>query len=236
MIGRVHSLYRYPVKSMAGEALESVEVTWNGLAGDRRWAFIRHGVVHSGFPWLTIRQNPNMVQYRPQLLDRDASDTSPTVVQTPSGRTLDVTDPALAAALGHGVGLIRQKRGVFDTAPLSIISVQTIRALGATIGTELDARRFRPNIVLDLPNAGDAPEDAWIGRTLRIGSVIVRVDRPDERCVMINVDPTSADRDRRVLRTVVQRRHGCLGVYATTVRPGRMSLGDPVSVSALDQE
>ncbi len=55
-VGRVVGLWRYPVKSMAGEALKEAEVSWHGFAGDRRWAFIRDGMVNSGFPWLTLRE------------------------------------------------------------------------------------------------------------------------------------------------------------------------------------
>jgi uncharacterized protein len=57
-VGRVATLWRYPVKSMAAEELDAVEVSWHGLAGDRRWAFIRDQQVRSGFPWLTIREPP----------------------------------------------------------------------------------------------------------------------------------------------------------------------------------
>ena len=56
-VGRVVGLWRYPVKSMGAEELAEAEVSWHGLAGDRRWAFIRNGVVHSGFPWLTLRES-----------------------------------------------------------------------------------------------------------------------------------------------------------------------------------
>ena len=66
-VGRVVGLWRYPVKSMAGEELSEVEVSWHGLAGDRRWAFVRDGMVDSGFPWLTIRQRADMGHYRPSL-------------------------------------------------------------------------------------------------------------------------------------------------------------------------
>ena len=59
-VGRVAALWRYPVKSMGGEVLSETEVSWHGFAGDRRWAFIREGVVRSGFPWLTIRERPAM--------------------------------------------------------------------------------------------------------------------------------------------------------------------------------
>ena len=64
-IGRVAGLWRYPVKSMAAEALDEVLVSWHGLAGDRRWAFVRPGIPRSGFPWLTIRELPEMSHYRP---------------------------------------------------------------------------------------------------------------------------------------------------------------------------
>ena len=102
-VGRVVGLWRYPVKSMAGEELAEAEVSWHGLAGDRRWAFIRDGVVRSGFPWLTLRERGDMSHYRPSLVEPARPDKSPTVVRTPSGATFDVADPALAAELGPGV-------------------------------------------------------------------------------------------------------------------------------------
>ena len=148
-VGRVAALWRYPVKSMAGEALEEVEVSWHGLAGDRRWAFIRDGIPRSGFPWLTIRERSDMGRYRPSFLDPARPDASRTVVRTPAGAALDVVDPALAAELGDGVRVIKQDRGVFDTMPLSLVSTQTLAALGELAGRELDAQRFRPNLLVD---------------------------------------------------------------------------------------
>jgi uncharacterized protein YcbX len=62
-VGRVVGLWRYPVKSMGAEELAEVDVSWHGLAGDRRWAFIRNGVVQSGFPWLTLREREDMSHY-----------------------------------------------------------------------------------------------------------------------------------------------------------------------------
>src|SRR4029079_7729999 len=100
VVGRVVGLWRYPVKSMCAEALAKAEVSWHGLAGDRRWAFIRDGVVQSGFPWLTLRERGDLNHYRPSFADPTRPDKSPTVVHTPSGATFDVTDAALAAELG----------------------------------------------------------------------------------------------------------------------------------------
>ena len=98
-VGRVVGLWRYPVKSMAAEPLAEVDVSWHGFSGDRRWAFIRNSVTHSGFPWLTLRERGDMGRYRPSFVDPAQPDRSATMVRTPSGDAFDVTDPALAAEL-----------------------------------------------------------------------------------------------------------------------------------------
>src|SRR5690348_11382911 len=80
VLGRVTALFRYPVKSMAAEPLQQVEVSWNGFDGDRRWAFIRGGLVRSGFPWLTIRENPSMWKYEPYFANTGDPNHSTTMV------------------------------------------------------------------------------------------------------------------------------------------------------------
>jgi len=229
-VGRVVGLWRYPVKSMAAEALESAGVGWHGLDGDRRWAFVRDGMVRSGFPWLTIRDIPRMWGYRPRLTDPGRPDACVTLVRTPSGAELDVADPALAEELGHGARVLRQSRGIFDTFPLSLITTQTVRALGETAGAPLDPLRFRPNLLVEAAEGEPFAEDAWVGAVLAVGGLRMRVDKRDGRCVVIDVDPATASRNPAVLRTVARERQGCLGVYGTTVQPGRVSVGDAVAV------
>jgi uncharacterized protein YcbX len=182
----------------------------------------------SGFPWLTIRELPTMGLYRPRFAEPDRPDGSQTRVRTPSGAELDVADPALAAELGHGARVIRQDRGVFDTFPLSLITTETLASLGTLVGSSLDVRRFRPNLVVEAPDGGPFPEDAWVGSVLRIGGARVRVDKRDQRCVMVNVDPVTSERDPAVLRAVAREREACLGVYGSTVQPGRVTPGDEV--------
>jgi uncharacterized protein YcbX len=229
-VGRVAALWRYPVKSMAAEALDSADVGWHGLEGDRRWAFIRDGVVRSGFPWLTLRENPGMWGYQPRLADPERPDACVTLVRTPSGAELDVTDPALAEELGHGARVLRQNRGIFDTFPLSLITMQTVRAVGGTAGAPLDPLRFRPNLLVEAAGGEPFAEDAWVGTVLTVGGSRIRVDKRDGRCVVIDVDPVSTERNPAVLRAVARERQGCLGVYGTTVRPGRVSVGDAVVI------
>jgi uncharacterized protein YcbX len=228
VVGRVAGIWRYPVKSMGAESLDAVDVSWHGLAGDRRWAFVRHGTTRSGFPWLTIRERPDMGHYRPSFVDPDRPDASPTMVRTPSGRDLDVVDPALAGELGPGVRVLKQDRGVFDTMPLSLITTRTIAGLGALVGTDLDVLRFRPNLLIEPLDDTPFSEDAWVGRVLCIGGLRMRVDQRDQRCVMVNVDPVTTERDPSVLRAIARHRQACLGVYGSTVRVGRVALGDSV--------
>lgn len=232
-VGRVVGLWRYPVKSMAAEPLDAVEVSWHGLAGDRRWAFVRDEVQSSGFPWLTLRQRADMAHYRPSFVDPDAPDRSATVVRTPSGARLDVADPALARELHPGgARAIKQDRGVFDTFPLSLITTRTIARLGERAGTTVDVARFRPNLLVEPTGDADFPEDAWVGCVLSIGALRMRVDKRDGRCVVITIDPATTRRDPVILRTVAEERQGCLGVYGSTVTPGRVALGDAVVLDA----
>ena len=194
-VGRVAAVWRYPVKSMAPDAVPSAEVSWHGVAGDRRWAFVRDSAEESGSPWLTIRERPDMVRCRPRLGDPERPNASPVVVTTPTGAEYDVTDPALAAELGGGVRALKLDRGTFDTLPLSLITSQSLRRLGILAGRPVDVGRFRPNLLIDAHGGTAFPEEDWTGCTLRIGDAVVRVDARDQRCVVVNVDPTTAERD-----------------------------------------
>lgn len=231
--GRVVGLWRYPVKSMAAEALAEVDVSWHGLAGDRRWAFIRSDAPRSGFPWFTLRQRADLNHYRPSFVEPERPDKSPTVVRTPSGAVLEVTDQALAAELDPaGIRAIKQDRGIFDTFPLSLVTTQTLSALGEMVGDRLDVSRFRPNLLVEATDDAPFQEDHWVGRVLQIGGLRMRIDQRDGRCVVITIDPATTVRTPEILRTVARERQGCLGVYGSTVAPGRVSVGDAVVVES----
>ncbi len=227
-VGRLAGLWRYPVKSMAGEALPQAEVSWFGVAGDRRWAFVRPGLAGSGFPWLTLREQPALRHHRPHFVEPDRPDRSATRVHTPAGEAFDITDPALAAQLGDGVRVMRQDRGIFDTFALSLLSLQSIAAMQALCDTPLDVARFRPNLLLDATGVEPFPEDAWLGAVLHVGTLRLRVDKRDGRCAVITIDPQTGERNPAILRAVTAQRQGCLGVYGSTVQPGRVAVGDTV--------
>jgi uncharacterized protein len=233
-VGRVVGLWRYPVKSMGGEALAEVDVSWHGFAGDRRWAFIRDGVSRSGFPWLTLRERGDMSHFHPSFVEPERPDASALIVRTPEGVELDIDDPRLATHLSPaGVRLIKQDRGVFDTFPLSLVSTRTLARLSDSVGVPLDVQRFRPNILVEpAADEGEFPEDDWVGHVLRVGAMRMRVDKRDGRCAVITIDPVTTVRDPLVLKAVVRDRDGCVGVYATTVEPGRVAVNDPVVIES----
>lgn len=233
VVGRVIGLWRYPVKSMGAEPLLEVDVSWHGFVGDRRWAFIRNDVPRSGFPWFTLRERQDMSRYLPAFAEPERPDQSATLVTTPKGAVMDVSDPALGAELNaDGLRVVKNDRGVFDTFPLSLITTQTIARLGEMVGARLSVQRFRPNILVEATEDVPFREDTWVGRTLKIGGLRIRVDKRDGRCVVITIDPATGVRNPEVLRSVAQNRGGQLGVYGTTVEPGRVTVNDPVSIEA----
>jgi uncharacterized protein YcbX len=229
-VGTVRSLWRYPVKSMAAEPLRRGELGWNGIPGDRRWAFVRPDSEAMSFPWQTIREQPTMCRYVPSLTDPDRPEASTVDVRTPSGETRRVTDPLLAAELGPGVGLMRLSRGLFDAVPVSLITAGTVSAVCGLAGVRPDPLRFRPNLFVDAEPGQPFAEDAWVGAVLRIGAAEVRFDRQDPRCAVINVDPSTGVPDAPVLKAIPRDRATCAGVYGTVVRPGAVEVGDPVTL------
>jgi uncharacterized protein YcbX len=125
------------------------------------------------------------------------------------------------------VHLLHSGRGLFDAFPVSVVSLQTVAAVGALAGRELEPLRFRPNIVIDAPGR-EFPEEELLGRELRIGGARVRLDVRDSRCSVINFDPRTAERDPSVLRAVARHRETCAAVYGSCVEPGTIRVGDPV--------
>ena len=118
IVGRIAQLYRYPVKSMAGESLDAVEVSWNGVAGDRRWAFVRPDRHADGFPWQTIREEPRMCLFSARLRDPGRPEASTVDVRTPDGTELTITDPLLPDLIGSGLRLMRLHRGPLTHCPV----------------------------------------------------------------------------------------------------------------------
>jgi uncharacterized protein YcbX len=258
VVGRVESVWRYPVKSMRGEELPEIFAGFSGVWGDRLFAF-KSSATPVGFPYLTGREAHEMLLYRPLFRDpekaakpanlAEAEELSPILnpaadlsdlaldVETPSGEVLAIDDPALLRQLteragdGHFLTLLRSERAMTDCRPISLFSLQTARQLGEEVGSALDKRRFRANVYLDLGTAGGFSENAFVGRKVRIGpKVVISVLERDPRCQMITLDPNTAEPNPKVLRNVARGHEGTAGVYGAALAEGMIRVDDAVEV------
>jgi MOSC domain-containing protein len=259
IVGQIDSLWRYPVKSMRGEELEEAFIGFSGVYGDRLFAF-RSSACPKGFPYLTGREQREMLLYRPRFRypdkaarppnQADAEALAPGLnpvfadpgelaveVETPSGEVLAIDDPSLIRVLAERMGddnslsLVRSERALTDCRPVSLFSIQTIRQLGDEISTALDKRRFRANVYLDLGSAAAFSEDSFVGKTLRLGpKVAIAVLERDPRCKMITIDPDTAEPSGAILRQVSRAHDGMAGVYGAVLAEGTVHRGDAIEL------
>ena len=232
-IGQIEALFRYPVKSMAGERLDTATLGWHGFEGDRRLAFRRLDN-HTGMPWLTASRLPDLLLYTP--LWRDAQGEIPSHVRTPDGRELPVFGEELAAEIArrHGtpVEMVQLRHGIFDETPVSVIAVDTINEISQLAGVNPDVRRFRPNILVHSLKPGAFQEDEWLDSTLSFGegddAPAIAVTMRDERCAMLNIDPDTARLNTQVMKMVVRVNQNNAGIYTTVTRTGQLAVGQPI--------
>ena len=236
-IGRISSIYRYPVKSMAGESLDIATMGWHGIEGDRRLAF-RRLTDKSGFPWLTASKLPELLLYKPFRLDNNSCEQLPTHIRTPDGNEFELQSEELLQEIsiryGSDLELMNLRHGIFDEGTVSVISFGTVKSIERESGRDIDLRRFRPNIVIETNSGEPFEEDRWVGRTLFFGEenigASVKVTLRDERCVMVNFDPHTAVRDSSVMKTVIRLNEKCAGVYGAVVKAGEVHVGQVVCV------
>ncbi|MEM8862975.1 MAG: MOSC N-terminal beta barrel domain-containing protein [Chloroflexota bacterium] len=234
-VGTIQSIWLYPVKSMRGISVESADMYWYGLEGDRRYAYVQSSD-HTTFPWLTGREVPKIVQYQPTFSKDDKRRFGNIEVITPEGKTHTMSSSLLrqelATQFGKPVHLMQLNRGAFDAAPMSIISTATLQQLSQTHGSELDLRRFRINVIIEAEEPTPYVEDSWIDGSVTFGaredSAVILPFRPIQRCVMVNIDPDSAEKDAGVLKSVNRSRNNFVGVYSWPRQIGTLRKGDTV--------
>jgi len=247
-IGQVEAIFRYPVKSMAGERLEAADLGWHGLEGDRRLAF-RRMEDRSGFPWLTAGKLPDLILFAPQRREDGAllspsQGNLPTHVRTPTGQVLAVFGDDLAEEIGGRYGspvqMMQLKQGIFDEASISMIAIDTVREIARLAGVSPDVRRFRPNILVRSLRTVPFQEDSWLGGVLSFGegddSPAVTVTMHDVRCSMLNLDPDSASSQPEVLKAVVRVNQNNAGIYAAVTRTGRLEVGQTIFFHAAKEK
>ena len=208
----VAELWRYPVKSLAGEPLDAAEISPDGIPGDRMvQVYDAEGRI------VTSRTTPRLLGLKGSL--------------SPMGETLVNGHPwtapevaaAIEAAAGPGARLVRHDGpDRFDVLPLLVATDGAVNALG------LDRRRFRPNILV--AGVDGLAERDWPGHHARVGEAIVGFKKLRGRCVMTTYDPDTLEQDPTVLRRIVREMGGRLALDTYVVRGGRVAVGDPVEL------
>jgi uncharacterized protein YcbX len=208
----VQEIWRYPVKSMAGETLQTAELTVDGVQGDRI---------------LQVRSASGRVvtsRTRPLLLRHTATLSSQGDVLV-DGRPWNEASAACSVetAAGDGARLVRSEpEERFDILPLLLA---TDGMLGAT---GFDRRRFRPNLII--AGVPGLRERQWEGAQMRVGPVVIFMEDLRTRCIMTTFDPDSGAQDLGVLLRIQQEFNGQLGLNSYVVTPGVVSVGDKVEV------
>jgi uncharacterized protein YcbX len=201
-VGTLVSIWRYPVKSLGGESLQSVAVERSGIPGDRGSAlFVRHGHVREG------------KTYRGKENDR-----------------LHLTgDVGAALELGAARGVELERRGgehFFDDAPISILIDRWMVEMNAALRYEVEPERFRSNFFVVSDASFASTEAELVGAVLSLGEVKLRVRCPIERCVAITYDLHGAPSDPAILRYIAQSRNALMGIYCDVVQTGNVRVGD----------
>jgi uncharacterized protein YcbX len=208
---RVDGLWRYPVKSLRGEAVPAADLTLDGVAGDR--------VVHVAGP-----RGPLTGRTRHDLLTIPAA-TGADGVPTVAGHRFDgpAAGALVRAAAGPSARLV-EHRGPdrFDVLNLLVATDRAVERFGA------DVRRLRPNLLIGGVRGGT--EHDWPGHELHIGDAVIGVHSVRQRCIVTAIDPDTGEPDLAVFRRIRQVFDNQLALNCWVIHPGTVRIGDPVSL------
>lgn len=260
-LGSICALWRYPVKSMMGEEVNSAYLTPRGLFGDRAYA-----LVDTSTGKIASAKNPSkwptMFQFRAVMTEPPSPDKElPTVrITLPNGESVLSSeadaDSILSKELGRPVTIkssvpdephleeywpdiegLALKDAVtveampegtfFDLAVLHILTTSTINSLRANYPDgRFEVRRFRPNLVVEVSDEIEFAENDWIGKELTVGGAKLKITGPCPRCVMTTLPQYDLPKDPGILRTAAKYNQAHVGVYASVVESGPVTLGD----------
>ena len=209
----IAQIWRYPVKSMTGEQLESAVLTPLGIAGDRV-VHVRNERGHV----ITSRTHPRLLGHHATL----GASGEPIVDGLP-WTDPQVLEQAVQIA-GPGAKLVRDdSERRFDILPLLVATDGAIAAFGH------DGRRLRPNLVIG--GVEGLAERTWPGRCLRIGKISIGIQDLRGLCVMTTYDPDTLQQDHKVLKEIVQKFEGTLALNCYVIRGGVIHVGDAVELA-----
>lgn len=243
VLGTVAAVLRFPVKSMGGQRLDAGDLGPSGLDGDREWALL-----DEEDHWVSAKADRGRWRLHDGMLDLATSGTGDHVeVRVPDGPAVRPGTPGADEALSaHLGGALRFDRGDggrrwgrhHDAAPVHLVTTATLAALRSDEDgapgerAALDPLRLRPNLVVDTgPDAAGFVEDGWVGTTLGAGGALLRVTEGTTRCVMTTrAQADELPRDPTVLKRIGARNQAGAGVYLEVLRPGRVAVGDALTV------
>lgn len=230
LIGTVARLYRYPVKSTAGQAVTAAPLGSRGLLHDREWAaYTPDGGIGSGKRTRRFRPVAGLMQWRSEAADEDRV---PWLI-SPQGDRYRVDDPAASQALTHALGqplTLRRETTIphHDEASVHLITTCSIASTEALLGGTVDNRRVRPNIVLDTGPEPTWLEDDWAGASITIGAhAMLRIGPGMTRCVMLDQPQVGVRAEPAALQILGRAHNLILGVQAGVTHPGVIRAGDP---------
>jgi uncharacterized protein YcbX len=204
--GTLETIWRYPVKSLAPEAVGSVAVLDDGLEGDRTAAL--------------VVTSPQHARTGKPLRGKESSE-----LHRASG-----AEAGRAAAARGGVDvLVRDDARFFDARPISLIFDTWIADVAALAGRSIDPQRYRPNLYARAAPEFSRREPALVGGLIAIAEVRLRVTDTIGRCVTTTYDVPTGAADPDVLRVVAQQRNNVVGVYCTVERAGRIAAGEAIA-------
>lgn len=231
-VGTIASLWRFPVKSMRGEQLTQAPVDVRGILGDRLYA-VRDpdGKLGSGKNTRRFRRMDGLLDFRA----RYEAGLTP-MITLPDGTEVSGDDEhvdwAIANSLGRpGVTLVKEDIiSHFDELPLHIVTSASLRWLQDLVPhIEIDERRLRPNLMIEVAETVGKPEDSWVGRELHIGThLVLDVAQRSQRCVMVNQAQEELPESNEILHAISEANDLSLGVHGRVLAPGRIHVGDEV--------
>src|SRR5215469_12898775 len=205
----VKEIWRYPVKSMAGERIAKAEVGELGIAGDRTI------LVHAGGKLVTSRTHHRLLGLKGTLDSNGVPQISGHRWNSPEALEL------VKKAAGPDAELIQYNGAErFDVLPLLVATDGAINHMG------FDGRRLRPNIVIG--GVEGLEERQWPGRRLQIGGVTIHAANLRGRCVMTTFDPDTLEQDRNVLKRIVRELDGTMALDCAVLQGGLIRESDPV--------
>lgn len=260
-MSKVASLWRYPVKSMMGEELRSAEVTEKGFQGDRQFALvdIETGKIVSAknprrWPTMFSFQSryhdidtsndfritlPNGTVVNSQdsnankILSTDLGRQVKIISQVPDNAQLEEYWPDLEELDNRDIVTDEDmpKGTFYDLAIIHLLTTSTLNELSRVYPEgRFEARRFRPNIIIDTDEKGFV-ESGWIGKTLIIGDVMLKVTDHCPRCIMTTLAQGDLPKDTNILKAAAQHNEAHVGIYAEVIQAGIIQCDDSVVVT-----